>query len=136
MVEKHSRNGGITALLERGDAEGCLELSEVEGLAEALELDEDETASLLEEIEGRGIEVRDDCGRPLAAATFVNGHLAAATTDALQLFPDIDGGDGPLSVEEIGRRLDLRRERVRELEEKALERLAMEREIAALEDAA
>jgi RNA polymerase primary sigma factor len=79
-------NGGIPALLERGEAEGCLELSEVESLAEALELDEEETASLLEEIDARGIELRDDCGRPLKAATFVNGDLAAATTDALQLF--------------------------------------------------
>ena len=86
MVGARGRNGGIPALLERGEAEGCLELSEVEALAEVLELDEEETASLLEEIDARGIELRDDSGRPLKAATFVNGELAATTTDALQLF--------------------------------------------------
>ncbi len=81
-----ARPEATEALLERGEAEGCLDLSEVEGLAEALELDEDALSSLLADLEGRGVELRDDCGREAASPTFVNGDLAAATVDTLQLF--------------------------------------------------
>jgi RNA polymerase primary sigma factor len=76
----------LDALLERGQAEGRLELSEVEELAEALALGDDEIAGLLEEIDARGIELRDDSAREGLGPTYVNGELAAATTDALQLF--------------------------------------------------
>ena len=76
----------IAALLVRGEEEGCLELSEVERLAERLELDDEEVEALYTGIDAREIELRDDCGRALAQATYVNGDLAVATTDALQLF--------------------------------------------------
>jgi RNA polymerase primary sigma factor len=77
----------LEALLERGEEEGCLELTEVDEAAQALELEEDELGHLYEEIERRGIALRDDCGRESAPdATYVNGDLAHATTDALQLF--------------------------------------------------
>jgi RNA polymerase primary sigma factor len=75
----------LQALLERGEEFACLEYSEVDGLVEALELDEEELEDLYEEIERRGIELRDNCGRD-AKTTYVNGDLAVATTDALQLF--------------------------------------------------
>jgi RNA polymerase primary sigma factor len=74
-------------LLDHGEDQGCLELSEVEEAVQSLALDEDDVEGLFEEIEKRGIELRDDCGRESApAATYVNGDLAVATTDALQLF--------------------------------------------------
>jgi RNA polymerase primary sigma factor len=44
----------------------------------------------------------------------------------------LNGGDDPKSLELIGRELGLTRERVRQIETQALERLAREREIAAL----
>jgi RNA polymerase primary sigma factor len=47
----------------------------------------------------------------------------------------IEGEEGPLTLEAIGRELGLTRERVRQIETEALERLATERELAALEAA-
>ena len=75
----------LQALFDRGEEFECLEYSEVDALVEALELGEEEIEDLYEELERRGIQVRDDCGRD-AKTTYVNGDLAVATTDALQLF--------------------------------------------------
>jgi RNA polymerase primary sigma factor len=44
----------------------------------------------------------------------------------------LNGDVEPASLEEIGRRLGLTRERVRQLESSALERLAVQREIEGL----
>ena len=44
----------------------------------------------------------------------------------------LDGDQDPKSLETIGREMGLTRERVRQIETQALERLAREREIAAL----
>jgi RNA polymerase primary sigma factor len=75
------------ALLTQREEDGCIEYSEVDELAQALDLDDEEVQAVYEEIERRGIELRDDCGRADApATTYVNGDLAHATNDALQLF--------------------------------------------------
>jgi RNA polymerase sigma factor (sigma-70 family) len=50
----------------------------------------------------------------------------------LRLRYGLDGDDDPKSLDEIGRRLGLTRERVRQIEMHALERLAVNREIDAL----
>jgi RNA polymerase primary sigma factor len=76
----------ITTLLETGSETGCVEISELNQLAETLELDDDAITNLYEQLEERGIEVKDDCGRETKESTYVNGDLVAATTDALQLF--------------------------------------------------
>jgi RNA polymerase primary sigma factor len=76
----------LDALLARGEATGCLELSEVQDTAEALELDEDELASLTETIEERGIELRDDCARGEAVVPYGNGEMTGLTADTLGLF--------------------------------------------------
>ncbi len=44
----------------------------------------------------------------------------------------MNGDRDPMSLEKIGREMGLTRERVRQIETQALERLAREREIAAL----
>jgi RNA polymerase primary sigma factor len=91
----------ITALIELGEREGCLELSEVSRMIDTLELDEDEVERLYEELQQRGIELSDDCGRAEAAdSTYVNGNLAESTTDALQLFLNEMGKYKLLTAEE------------------------------------
>ena len=77
----------IAALLEHGSEAGCVEISELNELTDQLELGDAEIASIYEQLEERGIDVRDDCGREKApSSTYVNGNLAVHTTDALQLF--------------------------------------------------
>jgi RNA polymerase primary sigma factor len=88
----------LQAMLDRGEENECLEYSEVNGLVDSLGLGEDEIEALYEEVERRGIELRDDCGRE-AKATYVNGDLATATTDALQLFMN-EVGRYPLLTKE------------------------------------
>ena len=90
----------IQALLDRGEESECLEYSEVNELVDTLGLDEDEVEALYEEIERHGIQLRDDCGRQTKASTYVNGDLAGATTDALQLFMNEIGRYPLLTKEE------------------------------------
>jgi len=76
----------ISALLEHGSEAGCVEISKLNELAETLDLGDEQVARIYEQLEERGVEIRDDCGREKAESTYVNGELATATTDALQLF--------------------------------------------------
>jgi RNA polymerase primary sigma factor len=77
----------VAALVGRGEERGCVELSELDELAQALDLLADDVDRIEELLENRGIDVADDCGRPAVEPTgFRDGELAAATTDALQLF--------------------------------------------------
>ena len=81
------REARIRALLAYGEETGCIELSEVGQLAEELDLPDAAVEGLLEQIEARGIELTDDCGREAAEqVSYANDALAAVTTDALQLF--------------------------------------------------
>ena len=84
---KDASGGAISALLDRGEEAGCLDLSEVDELAQALELEEADVGSLYEQLERRGIDLRDDCSRVEARAAPVDdAALATVTTDTLQLF--------------------------------------------------
>src|SRR5262245_5614706 len=76
----------IAALLEKGAEAGCLEISELNEVVDALELGDEEIEHLYEQLEEQHIDVRDDCGREKSESTYINGDLAHATTDALQLF--------------------------------------------------
>jgi RNA polymerase primary sigma factor len=91
----------LTALIDRAEEQGCVNLSQFNELMQELDLDDDELARVYEQLAERGIELSDDCGRIREEdATFVNGELAAATTDALQLFLNEAGRYNLLTAEE------------------------------------
>jgi RNA polymerase primary sigma factor len=73
-------------LIEQADEEGCMNLTALNELVATLEYDDEHVEALYEDLQERGIELRDDCGRETRSSTYVNGDLATATTDALQLF--------------------------------------------------
>jgi RNA polymerase primary sigma factor len=85
----------LETLLARSEEDDCVNLSQLNELVAAEELDDDEIGRLYEQLEERGIEVSDDCGREQHESTYVNGALAVATTDALQLFLN-EAGRWPL----------------------------------------
>jgi RNA polymerase primary sigma factor len=90
-------------LLEAGEEAGCLNLSQFSAVIQELELDDDELEAVYQELEQRNIALTDDCGRESTAdATYVNGDLATATTDSLQLFLN-EAGRYPLltAAEEV-----------------------------------
>jgi RNA polymerase primary sigma factor len=91
----------VVALFEQGERDGCVMLSDVEALAETLELSEEDLGALSGELERRGIDVSDDCVRSDAEyAAYSNGELATATTDSLQLFLNEIGRYPLLTAEE------------------------------------
>jgi RNA polymerase primary sigma factor len=77
----------LAVLLERGEERGCIDLSEIEALAEEHELTGDELGRFYERVDASGVDIRDDCAREsVRAAAFVPAAVNEATTDALQLF--------------------------------------------------
>jgi len=77
----------VAALIARGEERGCINLSEFDELAQAIDLGDEDVDALETQLESQGIEITDDCGRTgVEPTSFRNGELAAATTDALQLF--------------------------------------------------
>ncbi|MGZ4257354.1 MAG: sigma-70 family RNA polymerase sigma factor [Gaiellaceae bacterium] len=98
------------ALAAEGEREGCLNLSRFNEFVAEHELDDDDVRSLYEQLDQLGIEVSDDCGRAGEKSTYVNGDLAVATTDALQLFLN-EAGRWPLLTAEEEVELSKRIER-------------------------
>jgi RNA polymerase primary sigma factor len=91
----------ITALLAHGEDDGFVCMSELERVTQELELDDEQVAGVYQEIEERGLELTDDCCKEDASdATYVNGDLVHATTDALQLFLNEAGRYKLLTAEE------------------------------------
>ena len=77
----------VGILAEQGEAAGCVELSDVSRVAQDLGLEEVEVEALHERLDGRGIEVSDDCARDGAGeGSYANEDVASSTTDALRLF--------------------------------------------------
>src|SRR5436853_7636576 len=93
----------LRVLMEHGEEIGCINMSAFTALVQELELDEEELNGLYEQMENRGIELTDDCALPeIHEATYVNGEVAAMTTDSLQLFLN-EAGRYPLltAAEEV-----------------------------------
>ena len=90
-------NEEIRTLLEKGEEQGCLNLSQFSEFVQEHELDDGQLTHLYEELDSRQIDLTDDCARSAteAESTYVNGDLAVATTDALQLFLN-EAGKWPL----------------------------------------
>src|ERR671932_2867306 len=86
MSGSQASGGAIAALIDRGEERGCLALSEVDDLVQALALEESDLGTLYEQLEARGIDLRDDCGREATVAPVDDAALATVTTDTLQLF--------------------------------------------------
>ena len=77
----------VGILAEQGEAAGCVELSDVSRVAQDLGLEEADVEALHERLDGRGIEVSDDCARDGAGeGSYANEDVASSTTDALRLF--------------------------------------------------
>jgi RNA polymerase primary sigma factor len=90
----------LAALIAEGEREGCLNLSRFNEFVGEHELDDDDVRGLYEQLDEREIDVSDDCGRTAEQeSTYVNGDLAVATTDALQLFLN-EAGRWPLLTAE------------------------------------
>jgi RNA polymerase primary sigma factor len=64
------------------------------------------------------------------------GELPEKEREVIKLRYGMNGDAGPVSLEEIGRRLGVTRERVRQIEARALERLSELRELESLREAA
>ena len=93
----------LAPLLESGEEAGCLNLSQFSAAVQDLEIDDEELEALYAELEERNITLSDDCGRTkISETTYVNGDLATATTDSLQLFLN-EAGRYPLltAAEEV-----------------------------------
>jgi RNA polymerase primary sigma factor len=97
MTDHHEET--IAALIEEGERQGCLNLTRFNEFVGEHDLDDDEIRSVYDQLDERGIEVSDDCGRETEESTYVNGDLAVATTDALQLFLN-EAGRWPLLTAE------------------------------------
>ncbi len=97
----------IARLLEHGEEHGCIHLTELNEVVQALELEEEEIESLFERIESSGIELTDDCSRVAQeveseSTTYNLDDLSSSTMDALQLFLN-EAGRYPLltAAEEV-----------------------------------
>jgi RNA polymerase primary sigma factor len=85
----------IETLIAEGERQGCVNLSRFNEFVAEHELDDEDVRGIYEQLDERGVEVSDDCGRQTEQPTYVNGDLAVATTDALQLFLN-EAGRWPL----------------------------------------
>ena len=89
----------IATLLSQAEESGCINLSVFSEFVQELDLSDDDLEQIHAELDERGIELTDDCGRDAQPSTYVNGDLATATTDALQLFLN-EAGRYPLLTAE------------------------------------
>jgi RNA polymerase primary sigma factor len=74
-------------LLSRGKESGCVNLSELSGLVQDLDLDDEAAEEVSDELDAHDLDVTDDCGHTgIEETTYGNGDLSGVTSDALALF--------------------------------------------------
>src|SRR5215208_2519414 len=87
MAIDQSTQSRIEALIERNEDAACVNLSDLAEILQEADVGDDDAQRIHDNIEARGIELSDDCGRATLGQTRVaNADLAGVTTDALQLF--------------------------------------------------
>ena len=87
MADDTRTTPGIEMLLGRGEERGCVSESEIDRLAQTLELDDEGVEDFRDELSQRGIAVQDDCGKPAVPATgYANGELVSHTIDSMGQF--------------------------------------------------
>src|SRR5438067_2133713 len=120
----------IETLIADGERDGCVNLSRFNEFVAEHELDDEDVRGIYEQLDERGIEVSDDCGRQAEQSTYVNGDLAVATTDALQLFLN-EAGRWPLltTEEEVAKHAKLPLKQVREVRSAARAVTSLDRPI-------
>ena len=90
-VDEQQSQAKIDSLVASGEDAGCVNLSELDELLTALELDDDDVSTLYERLDARGVNVSDDCGRSGVVPTrFVNGELATSTDRRAAALPQRD----------------------------------------------
>ena len=114
VKEVHAAARAVTSLDKRVGSEGDTSFGELIA-GEESEPAEEVHVSLAENVVRRAVEALPDRER-----------------EVVKLRYGMDGDPDPKSLEEIGRQLGLTRERVRQIESRALARLAERREVAAL----
>jgi RNA polymerase primary sigma factor len=86
MAIDQTTSARVNALIERGEDDGCVNLSQLNEILQEADLGEDDVQQLQEDIEARGLDLSDDCGRASEPTRVSTKELAGVTTDALQLF--------------------------------------------------
>ncbi len=77
----------LQGLIATAEEKGCLNLSQLDEVAQSLELGDDKLDSLHARLEAEGVQLSDDCGRvDVDVTSYQPDELAGTTTDALRLF--------------------------------------------------
>jgi RNA polymerase primary sigma factor len=77
----------LDALIAEGERKGCVNVSELSEVLQESDLDETDSHDVHDQLEARGLELSDDCGRvDVADLRYDNDDVALVTTDALQMF--------------------------------------------------
>ena len=76
----------LDALIAQGEGKGCVNLSEFSELMQEAGLDDAATHDVHDQLDSRGLDLSDDCGRTdVADLRYDNDDVSHVTTDALQM---------------------------------------------------
>src|SRR5690242_19798313 len=76
----------LAALFSRGEDQGSLTTADVDGVVRALELSGEQVATVMDELEERGVEIEPEADERPAVVRYTLDDITSQTTDALQLF--------------------------------------------------